>query len=81
MLLILEQNLMVTHLPTTATNVVGGANRIPYNNATNQTTTDGDLQFNGNKLTVKDLDVTGTFDCKYCSISPHTIEQRRWWFW
>ena len=47
---------------TTSTNVVGGANRIPYNSASNTTTTSGNLVFNGTKMTVNDLEVTGTFD-------------------
>ena len=50
--------------------MIGGANRIPYNNATNQTTTDSDLQFNGTKLTVKDLDVTGTFNANIAALVP-----------
>ena len=55
---------------TTATNVVGGANRIPYNSSTNITTTDDDLQFNGTKLTVKDLDVTGSFNANIAALVP-----------
>ena len=55
---------------TTATNVVGGANRIPYNSASNTTTTDDDLQFNGTKMTVKDLDVTGTFNANIAALVP-----------
>ena len=55
---------------TTATNVVGGANRIPYNSASNITTTDDDLQFNGTKMTVKDLDVTGSFTANIAALVP-----------
>ena len=55
---------------TLATNVVGGANRIPYNNASNTTTTDTDLQFNGTKMTVKDLEVTGSFTANIAPLVP-----------
>ena len=37
---------------TTATNVVGGQNRIPFNNNTNSTTTNGNLVFDGTNLSV-----------------------------
>ena len=50
--------------------MVGGANRIPYNSASNTTTTDDDLQFNGTKMTVKDLDVTGTFNANIAALVP-----------
>ena len=37
---------------TTATNVVGAANRVLFNNNTNTTTTDSDFTYDGTKLTV-----------------------------
>jgi len=37
---------------TTATNVVGAQNRIPFNNNTNSTTTNGNLVFDGTNLSV-----------------------------
>ena len=47
---------------TTATNVVGAANRILFNNATNTTTTSSKLTFDGNNLEVNDGDlITGKF--------------------
>ena len=47
---------------TTATNVVGGANRVPYNSASNTTTTSSNLQFNGTKLTAQALKSNTTIE-------------------
>jgi hypothetical protein len=46
---------------TLSTHVVGSSNRVLYNNSTNNTTTSGNLTFNGSTLTVNNLTVTGTF--------------------
>ena len=60
-----NQSTLSVGTATTATNVVGTANRVLYNSATNTTTTSGNLTFNGTNLgigtnnpTVK-LDVNG----------------------
>ena len=55
---------------TTASNVVGGANRILFNSSSNTTTTDTDLQFNGTKMTVKDLEVTGNLTADIGPLVP-----------
>ena len=47
---------------TLADNVKGGANRIPYQQASNDTTTSGNLVFNGTKMTVKELKVNSVAD-------------------
>jgi hypothetical protein len=48
---------------TLAANIQVGANRVPYNNANNSTTSSGNLTFNGTKLTVNSLKVTNTAEC------------------
>ena len=58
---------------TTATNVVGGANRIPYNSASNSTTTSSNLQFNGTKLTVQALKSNTTIEGSINGNSASTV--------
>ena len=48
---------------TLAANIQIGANRVPYNNANNSTTSSGNLVFNGTTLTVNSLTVSSTASC------------------
>ena len=55
---------------TTATHVNGTSGCVLYQSGNNQTTTDNDLKFNGNKLTVKDFECTGSFTANISALVP-----------
>ena len=50
-----RKSLVMLHTATLATNVVGAANRVLFNNASNTTATSANLTFNGTQLATNNI--------------------------